>query len=78
VSPESSPALDGIFVGVVGDPSEDVVQRWVNERQRRNERVRFFPSNDRFDWTAEEAMNSALVPAQTLQQLVATLTTSHE
>jgi uncharacterized protein len=78
LSPDSSPPLVGIDVGIIADPADATVQKWIDARTRRDERVQFFPSLDRFDWTAEEAMNTALVPAQTLQQLVTTLTKPHE
>jgi pimeloyl-ACP methyl ester carboxylesterase len=78
VVPDSAPVLDSIAIGVVADPADPVVQGWVESRQLKKEQVRFFPAHDKFDWTAEEAMNTALVPAQTLQQLVNTLTSLHE
>ena len=64
----------GIGVDLLGDPADSVLKNWLDATAVRGSNVRFVPMVHEFDWTAEEALNTALVPSQVLRQCISLLT----
>ena len=58
----------GIDITVLGGPSDGQLETWMRAQRDGGLPVRFVPMSLDFDWTAEEALNTALVPAEALRQ----------
>jgi uncharacterized protein len=63
----------GVDVRLLGDPNDGVLSDWVTRCQTVGARIQFTPFVHDFDWTAEEAVNTALVPPTALQYFVTAL-----
>jgi hypothetical protein len=60
---------------VLADPSDSRAAEWVVTLQSGGVHAQLSPLQHAFDWTATEALNTALVPAQALARLGEALTT---
>jgi pimeloyl-ACP methyl ester carboxylesterase len=73
LSPQTLTLPAGTDVHVIAHPADAAVNRWVTALQSGNARVQHRPLTHSFDWTAAEAMNTALVPAPALSQLMSAI-----
>jgi uncharacterized protein len=78
LDPQSLRPPQGVRIDLLGDPADSVLKDWVATTTARGLTVRLVEMVHEFDWTAEEALNTALVPAQVLRQCIAMLTNTHE
>jgi uncharacterized protein len=63
----------GLHVQVIADPADTPAQRWLARQTEQGARLTWVPLAHGFDWTVEEAQNTALVPASVLTALMNTL-----
>jgi hypothetical protein len=54
---------------VMAKPDDQVTEHWVQHHQQARHACKLRPLSVAFDWTSEEAMNTALVPPVALQML---------
>jgi hypothetical protein len=70
---ESATPPPGVDIHVIGNPTDTLLQAWLRGSRERGRPVQFAPLVHNFDWTAEEALNTALVPAEPLQRFMSML-----
>ena len=58
---------------VIADPSDAPVRTWLQRSGAARTNIKLFPLDYALDWTAAGAMNTALVPGNALQRLLASL-----
>ena len=63
----------GIEVRVLGDPGDAALDSWINHCRAAGAAIDFTAHSHDFDWTAEEAVNTALVPPKVLQYFVSAI-----
>ncbi|MDO9238099.1 MAG: alpha/beta hydrolase [Aquabacterium sp.] len=57
-------------ITVITKPSDTETQDWLSVHQQMGNATVFMPLAEPFDWTSEEALNTALVPAAALKLLI--------
>ena len=62
-----------VRVRVLGDPNDTLLSTWMTQCRAAQTNVDFTPLVHDFDWTAEEAVNTPLVPAKALQYFMSAL-----
>lgn len=55
---------------VIADPANRAVQAWVAAQQARGARVESVGLPQALEWTSDDSLNAALVPAQAVQELL--------
>ena len=66
LAPDAIHPSPGVETRLIGSPSDGVLQAWL-QTHAASTQASFVALDHDFDWTAEEALNTALVPAQALQ-----------
>lgn len=55
---------------VIADPADRAVQAWFATQQTQGARIENMPLPPALEWTSDDSLNAALVPAQAVQQLL--------
>ena len=55
---------------VIADPADRAVQAWCGAQQTRGARIENIALPQALEWTSDDSLNAALVPAQAVQQLL--------
>jgi len=73
LSPRTLALPAGTDVDVIASPADASVDAWVKTLRAGGVAVRHRPLTHSFDWTAAEAMNTALVPAPAMSELMSAM-----
>jgi hypothetical protein len=76
LAPDTLQPPPGIETRLIGSQSDEVLNAWLQTHAAATQ-ASFVALDHDFDWTAEEALNTALVPAQALQ-LFTTMLQRHD